>query len=263
MFIAKNYKVDSGALRGNSVKNAFQNLAKSEKIAEHEGTEYHQRSWEKAESFLRTFENLTEAVNHEKKRESNYERNVHILKMLIEAVILCAEQGLASRGHRDHGKPASDDDDDNMKKVYQGNFLAIVNTFAKFDTILKDHIEQGSRNAKMLSWNIQNDIISCLAEFVRDRIKEHISKSTYYAIIADEVTERYSNKEVLLICLRYLRYINGEPRIYETFFDSTHIKGRPTGQTIGKTILEILENNRINVADCRAQAYDVAKVMSS
>ena len=188
----------TGALRGNFVKNAFQNLAKSEKIAEHEGTEYHQRSCEKAESFLRTFENPTEAVNHDKKRESNYERNVHILKMIIEAVILFAKQGLALRVHRDHGKPASDDDDESMKKVYQGNFLAIVNTFAKFDTILKDHIEQGSRNAKMLSWNIQNDIISCSAEFVRDRIKEHISKSTYYAIIADEVTERYSNKEVLL-----------------------------------------------------------------
>ena len=182
--------------------------------------------------------------------------------MIIEAVILCVEQGLALRGHRDHGKPASDDDDGNMKKVYQGNFLAIVNTFAKFDTILKDHIEQGSRNAKMLSCHIQNDIISCLAEFVRDRTKEHISKSTDYAIIADEVTERYSNKEVLLICLQYLRYIKGDPRTYETFFDSMHIKGRPTGQTIGKTILEILENNGINVADSRAQAYDGAKVMS-
>ena len=37
----------------------------------------------------------------------------------------------------------------------------------------------------MLSWNIQNDIISCLAEFVGDRVKEHISESPHYAIIAD------------------------------------------------------------------------------
>ena len=40
----------------------------------------------------------------------------------------------------DYGKPASDDDDDNMKKAHQ-SFLVIVNTFATFDTILKDHIE--------------------------------------------------------------------------------------------------------------------------
>ena len=42
--------------------------------------------------------------------------------MIIEAVILCAEQGLTLRGHRDHGKPPSDDADYNMMKVHQGNF---------------------------------------------------------------------------------------------------------------------------------------------
>ena len=51
----------------------------------------------------------------------------------------------------------------------------------------------------MLSWNIQNDIISCLAE-IGDRIKKHVSEPTHYAIIPDGVTESYSNKEVLLIC---------------------------------------------------------------
>ena len=33
--------------------------------------------------------------------------------------------------HRAHEKPASDDDGDNMMQVHQGNFLAIINTFAK------------------------------------------------------------------------------------------------------------------------------------
>ena len=68
---------------------------------------------------------------------------------------------------------------------------------------------------------------------------------------------------MLLICLRYLRYNNGESRIYETFFDSTHIKGPPTGQTIAKRILVILENSGANIAGCRAQAYGGAKIMSS
>ena len=63
--------------------------------------------------------------------------------------------------------------------------------------------------------------------------------------------------------LRHLRYINGVPRIYETFFDSMHIKGRPTDQTIGKTILERLENNGIKVANWKIQAYDGARVMGS
>ena len=60
-------KNKTGTLRGNFLKNAFQSLTKSEKIAEHEGTEYHQRAWKKVESFLRTLENSTQAVNHDKK----------------------------------------------------------------------------------------------------------------------------------------------------------------------------------------------------
>ena len=40
---------------------------------------------------------------------------------LRTTVIFCAEQGLPLWGHRDHN---------NMKKVNQENFLAIINTFA-------------------------------------------------------------------------------------------------------------------------------------
>ena len=50
----------------------------------------------KTESFW-DFEKPTQAVNHDEERESNYERNVHILKMRIEALIIRAEQGLAQR----------------------------------------------------------------------------------------------------------------------------------------------------------------------
>ena len=82
-----------------------------------------------------------------------------------------------------------------MNKVYQGNFLAFISTLAEFNTTLKDHPKQGSSNANMLSWNIQNDIISSLTEFVRDHVKEHISESTYYVIISDEVNERYFKSE--------------------------------------------------------------------
>ena len=55
-------------LRGDFVKNSFQNLAKSEKIAKHKDTEYHQRACKKVESFLRNFENTTQAANHDQKK---------------------------------------------------------------------------------------------------------------------------------------------------------------------------------------------------
>ena len=47
----------------------------------------------------------------------------------------------------------------------------------------------------------------------------------------------------------------------ETFFDSLHINGRPSGQTIGESILSLLGKNKIDIEKCRAQAYDGASVI--
>ena len=83
------------------------------------------------------------------------------------------------------------------------------------------------------------------------------------AINADEVTDQFSNKEILLLCLRYVTYQNGLPVIHEAFFNSLHINGRPTGPNIGKKILFLLEKNKIDIEKSRAQAYDGASAMSS
>ena len=93
----------------------------------------------------------------------------------------------------------------------------------------------------MVSWNIQNDIIASIAEFIRERITENINDIKCYAVIADEVTDGHANKEILLVCLRYVYFCNGAATVRETFFDSVHVKGRATGQTIGNHILEVLK----------------------
>ena len=45
---------------------------------------------------------------------------------------------------------------------------------------------QGAKNAKMISWQIQNEIIECLPEFTRSEVKDEIPD--YYVIITYEVT---------------------------------------------------------------------------
>ena len=56
-------------------------------------------------------------------------------------------------------------------------------------------LEKGPKNAKMVSWPIQNDIIECLSDILQSKIKDEIPDNN--AIIADEVTDRFSNKEIL------------------------------------------------------------------
>ena len=105
------------------------------------------------------------------------------------------------RGHRDNSSELFSRD---------GNFLAIVKTLADIDPILKDHLETGSKNAQMTSWKIQNEIISCIAESVRTEIRNILKECKYYSVIADEVTDRFANKEILLLCIRYLNTLKEE-----------------------------------------------------
>ena len=79
------------------------------------------------------------------------------------------------------------------------------------------------------------------------------------------MTERYSNKEILLLCLRYLNIKRKicVPVIEGTFLDSNHIQGRPIGKVIGNHMFKQLADHRFDVKDFRGQAYDGAVVMSS
>ena len=82
-------------------------------------------------------------------------------------------------------------------------------------------------------------------------------------MIADAVMDRYSNKEILLLYIRYLNCTKERPAIEEAFLASTHISGRPIGEKIVQHILDLLDSHGIMIEDCHGQAYDGASAMSS
>ena len=244
MFTVKNFKEDCvntvlfdddyTRQRRKFVKTIFQDIAKSENITEHQLTEYHKRNAEKAKHFITVFEDPTKAVSYDKNENEKYEYNLYILKVVIQAVLLCSEQGLLLRGHRDYGEFDVTIEKGTDEKTLRGNFHAVLNSLAMLDPTFTNHLKHGSKNSKMMSWKIQNEVIECLATFARSNIKAEMPD--YFAVIADEVTDRFSNSEVLLLCLRNVTFHNEKPKICETFFDSLHVQGRPSGQTTGNSI---------------------------
>ena len=202
-----------------------------------------------------SFEDPRKNVDYDPKKQERYDKNVHVLKRIIQAVALCAQQGLALRGHREVESEYNEDSRD-------GNFQAILKSFAEIDPLLKDHLQHGPKNSQMKSWKIQNEI-NCMADCVRKEIIKQIQDFKHYTIIADEVTDRYSNKEILLLCIRYLNCTKERLAIEEAFLASTHISGRPTGENIGQHILDLLDSHGIMTEDCRGQAYDGTSAMSS
>ena len=68
--------------------------------------------------------------------------------------------------------------------------------------------------------------------------KDIVEEKNYFSVIADKMIGRYSNKEILLLCLRYLNIAHeiDVPVIDETILDFNHVQGRPTGKVIGNHI---------------------------
>ena len=76
---------------------------------------------------------------------------------------MCGEQRIALRCHREQDSSnAVGRNSDTERTMQRCNFLVITNGFALLNTVLMDHIEKGAKNAKMVSWQIQNDTIECL-----------------------------------------------------------------------------------------------------
>ena len=168
---------------------------------------------------------------HDKHENDKYQKNLHILKLITEEVLLCSEQEIAFQSHQEQLNYTKHYYE---KWINKGNFIAIINTFAKQNPVLKDYLENGAKKCK-------NDIMknpAFLAEFIRETLKNDISE--HYAIIADEVTDQFSNKEFLLLCLRYVTYENGLLKIHRLFFDFLQINGCPTEQTVGKKYFIII-----------------------
>ena len=168
--------------------------------------------------------------------------------------MLCGRQYIPLRGHRDDSTSSTEN---------KGNFLAVLQEIAKHDVALNEHLLHCHKNAKYTSKTIQNEMI----EIVADHIKNEITKSlrgsgNYFSIIADEVTDHYSNQEILCLCLRFFDVNSGTPIIREFFLDFAFLE-RTTGEQIASFIIDRIKVCEIDITNARGQAYDGASNMLS
>ena len=156
---------EKDANRAIFVKRAFQDVGKPEKIREHAEPKYHNENLTLGHSFVMSFEDPGKNVDYELKKQERYDKSAHVLKRIIQAVALCAQQGLALRGRRE---VESEDNEDSRDDRFQ----AILKSFSEIDPLLKDHLQHGPKNSQTKSWKIQNEIINCMADCVRKEIKQ-------------------------------------------------------------------------------------------
>lgn len=226
---------------------------KSRKFAEHNLNKYHKLALVRLEALKSSITQPTTSIENRVKNISaaQISKNRSIIKCMADAILLCGQQCLALRGHRD--------DSTAPEECNKGNFRALLNYSVRSGNVaLAKHLKEASKNAVYTSKTIQNDIIDCIGDHIRDKILGEIKEARWYSILCDEVTDE-SNREQLSVVLRF---VDSNCNIREEFLDFVDTK-RITGEVLARKLKETLVKYDLDFQDCRGQGYDGASNMSS
>ncbi|CAH1104523.1 unnamed protein product [Psylliodes chrysocephalus] len=114
------------------------------------------------------------------------------------------------------------------------------------------------KNAIYTSPEIQNQIISILAEVVREQVVSDLkSTDVKWFTLLEDGTRDTNNRENISIGIRYVK----SGKVFESFL-GIYTTEKLNAQTFTKLTLDILNKNKIDPAHIISQCYDGASVMS-
>ncbi|KAJ3593494.1 hypothetical protein NHX12_005828 [Muraenolepis orangiensis] len=180
----------------------------------------------------------SEMTMHNEKVKKNRE-------ILKHCVIFLGKQELPFRGH-----------DESRESANRGNYLELLTFLAKYDPDLHYHLST-SKVFIGTSSQIQNDLISAVAEVMGEIIKEEISKAPFVALMLDETSD-VSNAAQLSFVLRFVT----DSGVKERFVKFEDVTGKKRAEDVAALALGFLEEHGC-MDKLVAQCYDGAAVMAS
>lgn len=219
------------------------------KAEKHEQTSIHMENSVKLAMFGKV--NIAAQLNEGYRlgiRQHNEEvdKNRHILSKIIDCIKFCGAFELALRGH-----------DESADSVNPGVFRGLVNFVASLDAVVHEHL-QSATVFKGTSKTVQNELLDCMLQVLRESIIEEIKIADFVSIQADETTDVSTQNQLVIV----FRYIDQAHVVQERFFEFVPLQSA-TAATISTALLDRLSS--ILPEDQKkkliAQAYDGASVM--
>ncbi|XP_060846074.1 zinc finger MYM-type protein 1-like [Rhopalosiphum padi] len=244
-----------GQKLGTLVVEAFTNYKKA--TEKHGNLEYHKTALLKYDNFLNIYSNKSSSIitRIDSERTKQIETNRKRLIPIIECIMLCGQQEIALRGHKDYG-PICFSSESNEN---EGNFRAILKYKTKDIDYMKSYLETQSKN-KYISNRTQNEIIETCGDIILKKIVKIVNESGFFSVLVDETTD-VSVKEQLTLCVRYLSGSGENVCINESFLKFIEIQSL-TGENLAKVILNGLNACGIDCNNMVGQGYDGANNMS-
>lgn len=216
----------------------------NEKLPDHENSQNHKLcfcSWKSLETSLGKGGIDKELQIHLQKEESHWRAVLHCI---IDAIIFLAKQGSPFRGTKevcDFGDPDS------------GKFLNTIDLISHYSAPLSQHIERHKKGQiSYFSQKIQDEFLDIIAKKIREDILKDVLSARYFSLMFD-CTPDISHNEQMTQVIRYIKVNTSE--VVESFVDFFKVIDK-TGEGLCQEILQKIEQDGLNIRNCRGQSYD-------
>ena len=197
--------------------------------------------------------------------------NEEKLKGILDTIVFCGKQIISLCGHRNEHIIVSHDGQGAERNVFliqkedgnPGNFLTLLEFRAKSGgaSIIRDfHLHQdgsGLLRVNFCSPTSQNELISCCAEYIREKILKKTRNAPFFSVMADEATDP-TNMEQRLLVLRFVH----DFEVREEFLGFVNCETGVSGEALAEIILDAVRSWNLNLLKRRGQGYDEAANMA-
>ena len=180
-------------------------------------------------------------------RRQQIQENRHYMKTIIELLLYCALQEISLRGHRE-----------GVNSRNKGNFLELVDIVSNHDSVVKNRLHVGPRNALYTSHSIQDELLKILSNKVVHTICEQVKEAGFYSIIADESRDT-AKQEQMSFAIRYVDMTDGcVQEHFLTFIQAQSLDAL----SLSSYIKQLISTYDFDTNKMVSQGYDGASVMS-